>query len=287
MQENPDFVTALARGLSILSCFQASDAELGNGDIAHRTGLAPATVARLTYTLTRLGYLHAIPRRRKYALSAHVLSMAYPVLAALPERELARTHVKRLADETGGSVCLAIADGLRAVYVEVSRGSDAGQYPDIGMHRPLLDSSVGRALYVAMDPAQRQSVLNRLCVMDPARADALREAAREAMDDFRQFGVCLSEGLVIPGWSAIAIPVSGLQGRTFAMSLGLPSAALPQGQLLRVAGTALTAAAARVAQAFRAGPARRRPGCIATLQVPDAFRLTEEQPATVDARTIR
>lgn len=251
MQEDPDFVTALARGLSILSCFQASDAELGNGDIARRTGLAPATVARLTYTLTRLGYLHTIAQRRKYALSAQVLSIAYPVLAALPERELARAHVKRLADETGGSVCLAIADGLRAVYVEASRGSDAGQYPDIGMHRPLLDSSVGRALYAAMDSGQRQSVLNQLCIGDAARADVLRESARTAIDDFGRFGVCLSESLVIPGWSAVAMPLAGLHGRLFALSLGVPSASLHPGQLVRVAGAALTAAAARIAQAFR------------------------------------
>ena len=33
------FVTALARGLEILRCFQAGDPALGNQDIAERTGL--------------------------------------------------------------------------------------------------------------------------------------------------------------------------------------------------------------------------------------------------------
>ncbi len=36
MQKDADFVTSLARGLSILTCFQASDVELGNGEIALR-----------------------------------------------------------------------------------------------------------------------------------------------------------------------------------------------------------------------------------------------------------
>ena len=45
------FVTALARGLEILRCFQAGDPALGNQDIAERTGLPKPTVSRLTHTL--------------------------------------------------------------------------------------------------------------------------------------------------------------------------------------------------------------------------------------------
>lgn len=253
MQEDPDFVTALARGLSILACFRVHEVELGNGEIARRTRLAPATVARLTHTLTQLGYLRSLPQRRKYALSARVLSIGYPVLAALPERELARAHVKKLADDTGGSVCLAIADGLRAVYVEASRGSEAGQYPDIGTHRPVLDSSVGRALFVGMNAQERASVLNQLCVIEPNRADELRQSARDALADYERYGVCMTENLVIPGWSAVGIPVQGLEGRKLALSLGLPTDLLPPGQLLRVAGAALTATAVRIALAFKPG----------------------------------
>lgn len=63
-----------------------------------------------------------MPLRRIYALSARVLSIGYPVLAALPEREIARAHVKKLADETGGSVCLAIIDSLRRLAFTGYRG---------------------------------------------------------------------------------------------------------------------------------------------------------------------
>ena len=253
MQDDSDFVTALARGLSILSCFQLHESELGNGDIAKRTGLAPATVARLTYTLTQLGYLRSIPQRRKYALSARVLSIGYPVLAALPERELARAHVKRLADETGGSVCLAIADGLRAVYVEASRGANVGQFPDIETHRPVLDSSVGRALYVGMSDQQRISVLNQLCVNEPQRSAELKEAAEAALCDFARYGACVTEGLALPGWSAAACPVQGLDGRNLALSLGLPTSSIPGADFMRFAGAALRSTAARIELAFRPG----------------------------------
>lgn len=51
------FVVALARGLDLLRAFRPGETMLGNRDFAERTGLPKATVNRLAYTLTVLGYL--------------------------------------------------------------------------------------------------------------------------------------------------------------------------------------------------------------------------------------
>jgi len=56
------FVTALARGLEVLRAFTPTEGLLGNGEIAERTGLPKPTVSRLTYTLTKLGYLAHVER---------------------------------------------------------------------------------------------------------------------------------------------------------------------------------------------------------------------------------
>ncbi|MEO8296426.1 MAG: IclR family transcriptional regulator [Burkholderiales bacterium] len=250
--KDADFVTALARGMRILTCFGVGETELGNGQIARRSGLPPATVARLTHTLTELGYLRNVPHRPKYALSAQVLSIGYPVLAGLPERELARPHLKALADATGGSVCMAVAEGLRAVYIEVSRGIDAGQLPDIGVRRPLLDSSVGRALFVDMDRAEQAAVLNQSCLQQPERAEVLRQGAQQAIDDQARYGMCRTENLVMMGWSAVAMPLRGLGGHRFAVSLGVRSDRVPADDFMRRVGLPLSAAVSRMTSAFQA-----------------------------------
>lgn len=54
---DPKFVTALARGLGLLSCFRKNEVELSNHAFVERTGLPKATVTRMTYTLCKLGYL--------------------------------------------------------------------------------------------------------------------------------------------------------------------------------------------------------------------------------------
>ena len=60
------FITALARGLEVLRVFTPTEGLLGNGEIAERTRLPKPTVSRLTYTLTKLGYLSHIERLAEY-----------------------------------------------------------------------------------------------------------------------------------------------------------------------------------------------------------------------------
>ena len=51
------FVEALSRGLDVLRAFSQGSVVMGNQDIARITGLPKPTVSRMTYTLTKLGYL--------------------------------------------------------------------------------------------------------------------------------------------------------------------------------------------------------------------------------------
>src|SRR5690606_34923895 len=81
-ESNDDqFVSALARGLKLLRCFEPGQAFLGNQELAERTGFSKATVSRLTYTLVRLGYLNYHPEKYRYSLGSAVLVTAYPHLA--------------------------------------------------------------------------------------------------------------------------------------------------------------------------------------------------------------
>ena len=71
-----NFVVALSRGLDVLRAFHPSDGLLGNQEIAARTNLPKPTVSRLTYTLTKLGYLTPVPRFEKYQLAPAAMATA-------------------------------------------------------------------------------------------------------------------------------------------------------------------------------------------------------------------
>ncbi|HJY37258.1 MAG TPA: helix-turn-helix domain-containing protein, partial [Steroidobacteraceae bacterium] len=74
-KQDRHFVTALSRGLDVLSCFRSGSRLLGNQDISERCRLPKSTVSRLTYTLTKLGYLHYVKESGKYRLGTATLAL--------------------------------------------------------------------------------------------------------------------------------------------------------------------------------------------------------------------
>ena len=86
---DPGFATTLANGLGILEAFRNSTGPLSNSEIAQRTGLSRPTVSRLAYTLEELGYLRR-DRNGRYEPGVGILAIAYPLLAGLKLRQMAR-----------------------------------------------------------------------------------------------------------------------------------------------------------------------------------------------------
>src|SRR5690606_29280102 len=119
-QADPQFAMTLANGIEVMSCFQRGETALGNKDFSERTGLSPSTIARLTHTLVQLGYLRRMPSGTKYRPGLALLTAAYPLLASMQLRQLARPLMRELAEDIDGAVSLVVQDRCRMIYVETS-----------------------------------------------------------------------------------------------------------------------------------------------------------------------
>src|SRR5947208_10685594 len=97
------FVVALSRGLDVLRAFRPNDGLLGNQEIAARTNLPKPTVSRLTYTLTKLGYLTPVARFEKYQLAPSAMALGYAALANLGVRHLSESFRNELRRKTDGA----------------------------------------------------------------------------------------------------------------------------------------------------------------------------------------
>jgi len=227
------FATTLARGLEVLRCFTPLEPMLGNKEISVRTGLPKPTVSRLTYTLTKLGYLRHNMRLGKYQLGSAVLSIGYPLLASMSVRQVARPFMKELADYSGGSVSMGIRDRLNMVYVESSRnGNTLTMLPDIGTAVPIAQAAIGRAFLAACTPAEREAVLNHIKVKEPELHRKFRPAIDKSLEDIRSRGFCVSIGELRREVSAVAVPMRRtVDGEIIAFNCGVPSFALKKGQL--------------------------------------------------------
>lgn len=201
------FSMNLSRGLQMLRAFTVDDTSLSHRDLCARSGLPKATVSRLIYTLTMLGYLTRTPDQR-YTLGAGVLLLGYPMLAGMKIRQIARPWLEQLARETGGSANLGMRDRLDVVYVDSSRADRSNATaPDIGSTRPLLLCAIGRALLIGSPQREQTAILNRLRVADPERYKVERLLWERDRDGFARRGWCWSVGDWRPEIQAVAMPI--------------------------------------------------------------------------------
>ena len=227
------FATTLARGLEVLRCFTPLEAMLGNKEISVRTGLPKPTVSRLTYTLTKLGYLRHNMRLGKYQLGSAVLSIGYPLLASMSVRQVARPMMKDLAEYCSGAVSMGIRDRMNMVYVESSRSGNAiATLPDIGTAVPIAQSVIGRAFIASCTPPEREAVHNQMKVKEPEMHRRFRPQIDKAMEDIRTRGFCVSMGELLRDVHAVGVPMRRtVDGEIVAFNCAVPAFILKKGQL--------------------------------------------------------
>src|SRR6266481_5750877 len=145
------FVVALSRGLDVLRAFHPNDGLLGNQEIAARTNLPKPTISRLTYTLTKLGYLTQVPRFEKYQLAPAAMALGYAALANLGVRHLSESFREEVMRETGGAVAVGARDRLSMIYFGQSRNElTVGVQLDVGSRIPIATTAMGRAYIWAL-----------------------------------------------------------------------------------------------------------------------------------------
>jgi DNA-binding IclR family transcriptional regulator len=204
--DDRQFVTALARGLEVLSCFRARDKALGNLDIAQRCNLPKSTVSRLTHTLTQLGYLTLDEASGKYRLGTATLSLGSTALARMDIRQMARPLMQELADASKAMVSLGTRDRLSMIYVENCRSTSALTLSlDVGSRIPIATTAMGRAYLAVASARERAAIFDDLAALDELAWPALKRGIDQALDEVRTLGVACSFGDWQPDVNAIAV----------------------------------------------------------------------------------
>jgi DNA-binding IclR family transcriptional regulator len=233
-KQDRHFVTALSRGLDVLSCFRSGSRLLGNQDISERCRLPKSTVSRLTYTLTKLGYLHYVKESGKYRLGTATLALGSAVLGRFEVRDLARPLMQELADATGTSVALGARQRLSMVCVEVCKGNAVlSLNMEVGMRLPLATSAIGRAYLCVCSDTERADLLDQLKELDHLAWPGLKQGIDKALGMYSELGVCSSFGEWQPDVNGIAVgfrPGNGLP--PMSINCGAPAFKVSQEYLL-------------------------------------------------------
>ncbi|MFJ9176792.1 helix-turn-helix domain-containing protein [Streptomyces sp. NPDC102360] len=144
-EPTPAPIQSLARGLAVLTAFDAAHPELTLTQVAARTGLARATARRALITYDHLGYVTR--EDHTYRLTPRVLALGCAPLSRTTLPRIAAPHLaalsERLAESVGLSVpedtsvrCTARVAPRRVMSVDIG----------VGSRLPAQDTAAGRLL---------------------------------------------------------------------------------------------------------------------------------------------
>jgi IclR family pca regulon transcriptional regulator len=144
-EQDPEFLSTLERGLSVLRAFNQSRPEMQLSEVAAVTGLNPAVARRCLNTLVKLGYV--AQHGRKFLLRPEVLVFGSAYLASMNIEEVAGPHLQALRDETGDSSSMAVLSGHDILYLaHVSTNRRIRLGASVGTRFPAHPTSLGRVL---------------------------------------------------------------------------------------------------------------------------------------------
>ena len=207
----PDFVEALARGLDVLTCFDARHPTMSLSEVAVAAGLARPTARRLLLTLAELGYVRA--SGTGYALTPKVLNLGIAYTSSLGLWDLARPHLETLVSRTGESSSMAQLDGSDIVYVaRVSVPKIIALRVDIGTRFPAELTSQGKVLLAALTEEQVAQALAQptRSGLPPRPYD--RDVLATELVRVRAQGWALADEQLAPGVRSVAAPVRDATG---------------------------------------------------------------------------
>lgn len=225
------FATTLAKGLAVLEAFRPNRISMSNLEIAAQTGLNRPTVARLTYTLTKLGYLKQ--EKSKYRLSWGALMLVNPLLANAKILHIARPSMQKLAQDVGGTVSIGVIDRLNFVYLETSRvNENVWTSQDLGTIGPLLPAAIGHALCAQLDDAELELKLRQMRRSSPELWAKYSDAFVDGVTSCKSRGFSVVRGTWIPGTHSAGVPLlRDKNGECFAMNCRVPIFRLSPNQI--------------------------------------------------------
>jgi DNA-binding IclR family transcriptional regulator len=219
------FVTALARGMSVLRCFDALHTQLGTTEIAHMTKLPQPTVWRLCYTLQQLGYLVQAPDSDKLRIGMSVLGLGQYALNSTDIGEMILPEMMQLAKQTGAAVSLGIVDQDDILIVKRAQGDGHLLFNlSVGSRLPIATTSAGWAYLAGLPSRTREETLQKLRYQAGNRWTALRTAVEAAATNMETNGFVFNEGFYHPDVNAVAAASFDKQGKPqYVVSCGGPN----------------------------------------------------------------
>ncbi len=201
-----------ARILRTIGADQGSGARLM--DIAAQASLNKATAHRILATLIDEGFVDKDPVTGHYFLGLGLFALGLASASRLGGGQWIRPAMLRLAEKTGDTIYFSVRDGNEAICLERVEGSFPIKTLTLkaGDRRPLGVGAGSMALLAFLSDEEIRRVIEANAPRVAGHGDLDAASLHELVDACRRLGYSLNEERIIPGMSAVGVPVRDARG---------------------------------------------------------------------------
>ena len=209
----PNYVEALARGLSVIGAFGQGRRQLSLSDVARATNLPKASARRMLHTLITLQL--ADTDGRVFRLTPRVLGLAGDYLGSNRISTVVQPSCERISKVTGRSCYVAVLDGHDMVVIAHALPHYPMELsPGMGLRHPAFCTAAGRAILGTFDEGALDHWLaglkpRALTKYTPTNLKAIRKSITDARD--KGYGETHQDMKV--GDCGLAMPLKRYDGR--------------------------------------------------------------------------
>jgi DNA-binding IclR family transcriptional regulator len=232
------FVTALARGLDILRCFDRPGVELSVSELARRVGLNQPTTWRLCHTLLACGYLVRSLTGTTLRVGAPALTLGYAAIRGMSFAALALPYMRHLCDRTKATITLSLLQGTEMVSVEECLGDFVMPNQPVGWRTLATTVPSGLAVLAALPDVARQNVLDHIANADKKAWARRSQRVDRARADYQRDGFVIVDTMLDSQYAAVAVPIIA-EHAGWALSYGGPATRWDKSHLRQAGGELL------------------------------------------------
>jgi IclR family pca regulon transcriptional regulator len=211
-----EFMTTLAKGLTVLRAFTQKRASMTLSQTAAEADLTRATARRILRTLVALGYVDQ--EGRQFSLTPRVLELGFGYLSAQSWIDRATPVLKELSAEVQESCSAAILQGTDIVYVaRVPTSRIMSVAVSVGSRLPAFHTSLGRVQLGYIEDAEVWRRLKSIRI-EPYTTHTITDpqALLERVKSDRAQGFSIVDEELERGLRSIAVPVVNRAGEAVA-----------------------------------------------------------------------
>jgi len=215
-EADPNFMTSLARGLSVIRAFTGSNPQLTIAEVAKISGLPRAAARRCLHTLDQLGYVGTDGRR--FSLRPKILALGYAFMSSTPLAATLQPVLERVSERVHESCSAAALDEEEIVYIARAATKRIMSVTlNVGSRLPAYCTSMGRVLLAHLPRPDLDDFLGRARLKPfTERTLTSRDGLRRVLDQVRERGYALVDQELEIGLRSIAVPVRGVTGAVVA-----------------------------------------------------------------------